>query len=195
MCISKSFKKFQIDTFSRFRMVEKKQEGKYFAPPDKIELTLPLPSFLVPTPFTKGGGGGIEMPPPPPSYLKNSCPYEREIWHGIGDNFESLRNIKVVYILFRDRLLFIGITGSGKFNWNFSRFSWPVHKTFKKFKARISYHNFFKTHHSQIQTFSHSMIFSDFISDHFQQQNCVLEWSWYIPNISEIKVLKMELIN
>ena len=44
----------------------------------------------------------------------------------------------------RDRSLFIGITGSGKFSWNFSRFSWPVHTTFKKFKARTSYHNFFQ---------------------------------------------------
>ena len=46
--------------------------------------------------------------------------------------------------LIRDRSLFIGITGSGKFNWNFSRFSWPVHGTFKKFKTRTSYHNFFQ---------------------------------------------------
>ena len=44
----------------------------------------------------------------------------------------------------RDRSLFIGITESGKFNWNFSRFSWPVYRIFKQFKARTSYHNFFQ---------------------------------------------------
>ena len=62
-------------------------------PSGKIGLTLPLPSLLVPKPFTKG----VEMTH---SYLKNSCPHEREIWQGIGDTFESLRNIKVVYIVF-----------------------------------------------------------------------------------------------
>ena len=40
---------------------------------------------------------------------------------------------------------------------------------------------FFKTHQAQIQTFSHSVIFSDFISDYFQQQNCVLEWELVHP--------------
>ena len=40
---------------------------------------------------------GVEMTP---SYLKNSCPHEREIWQDIGDTFESLTNIKVVYIVF-----------------------------------------------------------------------------------------------
>ena len=35
-----------------------------------------------------------------PSYLKNSCPHEREIWQGIGDISESLRKIKVLYIVF-----------------------------------------------------------------------------------------------
>ena len=40
---------------------------------------------------------------------------------------------------------------------------------------------FFKTRQAQIQTFSHSMIFSDFISDYFQQQNCVLEWELVYP--------------
>ena len=39
-------------------------------------------------------------PPPPPSYLKNRCPHEREVFQGIRDTFESLRNVKVVYIVF-----------------------------------------------------------------------------------------------
>ena len=60
-------------------------------------LTLPFPSLLVPTPFTKGRGGRAE---PPASYLKNRCPHEREILQGIRDTFESLRNVKVVYIVF-----------------------------------------------------------------------------------------------
>ena len=58
----------------------------------RIPLTLPLPSLLVPTPFTKVGGVG--------SYLENRCPHEREILKGIRDTFESLRNVKVVYIAF-----------------------------------------------------------------------------------------------
>ena len=61
-------------------------------------LTLPLPSLLVPTPFTKGGGG--ESSRPPSSYLKNRYPHERGILQGITDTFESLRNVKVVYIVF-----------------------------------------------------------------------------------------------
>ena len=36
------------------------------------------PSFIVPTPFTKGGGGGGGSGRPP-SYLKKCCPHEREI--------------------------------------------------------------------------------------------------------------------
>ena len=56
-------------------------------------LTLPFPSLLVPTPFTKGGEHI------PPSYLKHRCPHEREILQGIRDTFESLRNVKVVYIV------------------------------------------------------------------------------------------------
>ena len=35
-----------------------------------------------------------------PIYLKNRCPHEREILQGIRDTFESLRNVKVVYIVF-----------------------------------------------------------------------------------------------
>ena len=57
-------------------------------------LTLPLPSLLVPASFTKGGVERI------PSYLRNCCSYEREILYGIRDTFESLRNVKVVYIVF-----------------------------------------------------------------------------------------------
>ena len=41
------------------------------------------PSF----PFTKGD-------------LKNRCPHEPEILQGIRDPFESLKNVKVVYIVF-----------------------------------------------------------------------------------------------
>ena len=43
-----------------------------------------------------------------------------------------------------DLSLFVGITRPEKFNWNFSRFSCPVHRIFIKFKARASYHNFFQ---------------------------------------------------
>ena len=39
-------------------------------------------------------------PTPPPSYLKNHCSHEREILQGGRDTFESLRNVKVVYIVF-----------------------------------------------------------------------------------------------
>ena len=63
------------------------------------DLTLPLPSLLVPTPFAKGGGGGRGVKTTP-SYLKNRCLHEREILQGIRDTFESLRNVKVVYIVF-----------------------------------------------------------------------------------------------
>ena len=58
----------------------------------QIAFNPPFPSFLVPTPFTKGRGGG--------SYLKNRCPHEREFLQGIRDTFESLRNVKVVHIVF-----------------------------------------------------------------------------------------------
>ena len=47
--------------------------------------------------FYQGGGGGSSRPP---SYLKNRCPHESEILQGIRDTFESLRNVKVVYIVF-----------------------------------------------------------------------------------------------
>ena len=43
--------------------------------PVSIRLTLPLPSLLVPTPFTKEGGGSAR----PSCCLKNRSPYEREI--------------------------------------------------------------------------------------------------------------------
>ena len=59
-------------------------------------LTLPLPSLLVPTPSTKGGVGRADSP----SYLKNRCPHERELLHGIRDVFESLRNIKVLHSVY-----------------------------------------------------------------------------------------------
>ena len=55
------------------------------------------PSFTKPFgtyTFYQGGVG------PTPSHLKNRCPHEREILQGIRDTFESLRNVKVVYILF-----------------------------------------------------------------------------------------------
>ena len=51
--------------------------------------------FGIPTPFTKGGRSNR-----PTSYVKNRCPHEREILQGIRDTFESLRNVKVVYIVF-----------------------------------------------------------------------------------------------
>ena len=44
--------------------------------------------------FYQGGRGD------PPSYLKNCCPHEPEILQGVRDTFESLRNVKVVYIVF-----------------------------------------------------------------------------------------------
>ena len=40
------------------------------------------------------------------------------------DSFEAF--ISSFDLSIRDCSLFIGITGSGKFNWDFSRFSWPV---------------------------------------------------------------------
>ena len=40
------------------------------------------------------------LDPPPPSYLKNSCSQQYEILKGIRDTFGSLRNFKVVYIVF-----------------------------------------------------------------------------------------------
>ena len=56
-------------------------------------LTLPVPSLLVPTPYTKGASAG------PPCYLKNSCPHEHEILYGIRDIFENPKNVKVSYIV------------------------------------------------------------------------------------------------
>ena len=58
------------------------------------------PSFTKPfgTHTFYQGGGGVEQPPP--SYLKNGCPYERELLQGIRDTFESFRNVEVVYIVF-----------------------------------------------------------------------------------------------
>ena len=56
-------------------------------------LTLPFPSLLTPTLFTKGGRTD------PASYLKNRCPHERDILQGIRDTFDSLRNVKVIYIM------------------------------------------------------------------------------------------------
>ena len=43
------------------------------------------------------GRGGVE---PTPQLSQNRCPHEREILQGIRDTFESLRNVKVVYIVF-----------------------------------------------------------------------------------------------
>ena len=50
-------------------------------------LTLPLPSLLVPTPFIGGGGGRAD-----PQLLQTPAILETP--------FESLRNVKVVYIMF-----------------------------------------------------------------------------------------------
>ena len=44
--------------------------------------------------------GGVKPTPPPPSYLKNRYAHEPEILQGIRDTLESLRNVKVVYIVF-----------------------------------------------------------------------------------------------
>ena len=57
-------------------------------------LTLPVRSLLVPTPYTKGG---VE---PTPQLSQNRCLHEPEILQAIRDTFESLRNVKVVYIVF-----------------------------------------------------------------------------------------------
>ena len=56
---------------------------------DWTVLTLPFSSPLVPR--------GVE---PTPSYLKNCCPYEPKILQGIRDAFKSLKNVKVIYIVF-----------------------------------------------------------------------------------------------
>ena len=64
-------------------------------------LTLPFPSLLVPTPFTKeGGGGGGGAGGRLPQLSQKPFPYEPEILQSISDTFESLRNVKVVYIVF-----------------------------------------------------------------------------------------------
>ena len=42
-------------------------------------------------------GGGIE---PTSQLSQNRCPHERKILQGIRDIFESLRNVKAVYIMF-----------------------------------------------------------------------------------------------
>ena len=60
-------------------------------------LTLTLPSFLVPTPFTDGGRGEESFGSP--CYLTNRYPHEHEILYGIKDTFERLRNVKVAYIV------------------------------------------------------------------------------------------------
>ena len=56
-------------------------------------LTLPVPSRLVPTPYTKGGGGGVE--PTPPSYLKNRCPHEPEILQVLETPLKVLEMLKL----------------------------------------------------------------------------------------------------
>ena len=56
------------------------------------------PSFSKPfgtRTFYQGGSSR-----PPPTYLKNRCLHEPEILQGIRDTYESLRNVKVVYIVF-----------------------------------------------------------------------------------------------
>ena len=63
---------------------------------DHTPLTPPFPSLLAPTPFTKGEGSSRS----PPSYLKNRWPLEPDILQAIRDTFDSLRNVKVVYIVF-----------------------------------------------------------------------------------------------
>ena len=52
---------------------------KALSPPTSSDLTLPLLSPLVSTPFTTEGGGGFGRTPCS-CYLKNGCPHEREIF-------------------------------------------------------------------------------------------------------------------
>ena len=47
-----------------------------------------------------GGGGGVGGRAKPPQLSQNPLPHEHEILQGIRDTFESLRNVKVVYIVF-----------------------------------------------------------------------------------------------
>ena len=61
------------------------------------------PSFYKPFgahTFSKPFGAHTFDPNPTPSNLKNRCPHEPLILQGIRDTSESLRNIKVVYIVF-----------------------------------------------------------------------------------------------
>ena len=81
--------------FDQLLQLVKAYVSTCFVEINNLKLTLPLPSLLIPTPFTKGGGSSR-----PPSYLKNRCPHECEILQGIRDTFESLRNGEVVYIVF-----------------------------------------------------------------------------------------------
>ena len=95
----------------------------------------------------------------------------------------------------RGRSLFIGITESGKFSWNFLDFRGPSIEFSKSSKPVPVTIIFFETREAQIQTFSNSTIFNDLISDYFQQQNVVPEWELEYPYHFSIKVLKMELTN
>ena len=61
-----------------------------------LKLTLPVPSLLVPTSYTKGGG---ESRPDPRANLKDRCPHEHKILYGIRGIFEHPRNVNVSYIL------------------------------------------------------------------------------------------------
>ena len=56
------------------------------------------PSFSKPFGTHTFYQGGVVSTPH--FYLKNRCPHETEILQGIRDTFESLRNVKVVYIEF-----------------------------------------------------------------------------------------------
>ena len=57
-----------------------------------IVLTLPVPSLLVPTPYTHGGGGGGWMEPPPKS--KNCCSNEHEICMVLKTSLNVLEMLK-----------------------------------------------------------------------------------------------------
>ena len=63
----------------------------------KTNFNLPVPSLLVLTPYTGGGGG--EGSGRTPFYLKNRCPHEHEILHGIRKIVKHPRNVKVSYIV------------------------------------------------------------------------------------------------
>ena len=88
-----------MENLARQNDLERKVRNKRYTDTPAHARTSDInPSFSKPFgthTFYQGGSSRTS-----PSYLKNRSPHERGILQGIRDTFESLRNVKVVYIVF-----------------------------------------------------------------------------------------------